>query len=177
MRYFSLLMLLSFFSFSLPACAQKAMTQKPKTSRLSKKAAVAQARAKAANEVGPMLTFERTPCFGTCPAYSMKVFADGRVSYEGRRAVPMMGQQELKLPVATLVEMLRQAREAHFDQFQERYSRGTTDLPSMVIGVRQANGQLKTVTVEEGAPDNVKMLVLYLSNQFDTLAQLGSTEK
>lgn len=177
MRFLSFLLLLSFVGFSLPACAQKATSQKAKASKLSKKAAAAQARTKATNEVGPVLTFERTPCFGTCPAYTMKIFADGRVAYEGRRAVPMMGQQELKLPVATLVEMLRQTREAHFDQFQERYSRGTTDLPSTVIGVRQTNGQLKTVTVEEGAPDNVKMLVLYLSNQFDTLAQLDSTEK
>ena len=176
MRYLSLL-LLSFFSFSLPACAQKATPQQIKTKKPSKKAAAAQARAKAANGAGPVLTFERTPCFGTCPTYSMKVFADGRVAYEGRRAVPMMGQQELKLPAATLADMLRQTQEAHFDQFQTRYSRGTTDLPSTIIGVKQANGQLKTVTVEEGAPDNVKMLVIYLGNQFDTLAQLGSTEK
>ncbi|WP_210518657.1 DUF6438 domain-containing protein [Hymenobacter terricola] len=176
MRYLPLLLLLSFFSFALPACAQKATTtQKTKTKKLSKKAVAAQARA--TNDAAPVLTFERTPCFGTCPAYSMKVFADGRVAYEGRHAVPMMGPKELKLPASAVADMLHQTQEAHFDQFQASYLRGTTDLPSTIIGVKQPNGQFKSVTVEEGAPDNVKMLVTYLSNQFDALAQLNGAEK
>ena len=41
----------------------------------------------------PVLTFDRTPCFGRCPAYSMQVFADGRIDYEGKRVVPMMGKK------------------------------------------------------------------------------------
>ena len=67
MRYAPLLLLLSFFSFSLPACAQKTTTPKTKTKIASQKAAAVPAGTKA----GPVLTFERTPCFGTCPGYSM----------------------------------------------------------------------------------------------------------
>jgi len=69
------------------------------------------------------------------------------------------------------------AREAHFEQFEKRYSRGTTDLPSTVVAVRQPNGQLKTVVVEEGAPENVRELFTYFGNQFDALAQLNGAEK
>jgi len=183
MRPFTVLLLLLSFSFSLlPACAQKTIpsTQKVKTKKLSKKTAAQEAQAKAIKakqELGPVLTFERTACFGLCPAYSMQVYADGRVTYEGRRAVPLMGQQELKLPAATVAEMLRNAKEAKFEQFQERYSQNTSDLPSTVVGIRQANGQLKTVTVEEGAPANVNMFFTYLSTRFDQLAQLGGVDK
>ncbi|WP_310393534.1 DUF6438 domain-containing protein [Hymenobacter sp.] len=169
MRHLAFLLLLVSCAFALPACAQKATAQK--TSRASKREAAARA-AKAKNDPGPVLTFERTPCFGFCPAYTMQVFADGRVAYEGRRAVPLMGQKEFRLPAGTVADMLRTAKEAHFEQFQDRYSRNTSDLPSTVVAVRQPDGQLKTVTVEEGAPENVQMLLNYLGNQFDALAEL-----
>lgn len=182
MRHLPVLLLLLSFSSSLPACAQKAnlSTGTVKTKKPSKKAAAREAQAKAVQEKqekGPVLTFERTPCFGTCPAYTMQVFADGRVAYEGRRAVPLLGQQELRLPAAAVGDMLRAAREYKFEEFNSQYSRGTTDLPSTVIAVRQPNGLLKTVTVEEGAPQNVQAFVTYLTNQLDKLAQLGGAEK
>jgi hypothetical protein len=28
---------------------------------------------------------ERTVCFGTCPSYTLQIFGDGRVIYEGRQ--------------------------------------------------------------------------------------------
>ena len=180
MRYITVLLLLFALGFVLPACAQKTTTHKVKVKKLSKKEAAREASRQAQqakSETGPVLTFERTPCFGTCPGYSMQVYADGRVAYEGRRAVPIMGKQDLRLPAATVADMLRTAREAHFDQFKDRYARNTSDLPSTVIAVRQPNGQLKTVVVEEGEPDNVKLFVTYLATQFDKLAQLGGVEK
>ena len=182
MRYFTALLLLFAFSLSLPACAQKTApsTQKVKPRKVSKKEAAQQAQLqelKAKQENGPVLTFERTPCFGTCPGYVMQVYADGRVNYEGRRAVPIMGKKELKLSPATVAEMLRKAQEVNFDQFKERYSEYTSDLPSTVVAIRQPNGQFKTVVVEEGAPENVKMFFAYLGTQFDQLAQLGGVDR
>ncbi|WP_426059484.1 DUF6438 domain-containing protein [Hymenobacter sp. B1770] len=181
MRYFTVLLLLFAFSLALPACAQKATTsQKAKPQKASKKATAEEGRlkeVKAKQETGPVLTFERTPCFGTCPGYVMQVYADGRVDYEGRRAVPMMGKKELKLTPAVVTEMLRKAKEANFDQFKDRYSEYTSDLPSTIVAIRQPNGQLKTVVVEEGEPSNVKAFFTYLGNQFDQLAQLGGVER
>ena len=181
MRYFAIFLLLFAFGYTLPVYAQKTTTHKAKIKKVSKKAgkkaAAPKAQAQPKPEAEPVITFERTPCFGTCPGYKMQVFSDGRVAYEGRRAVPIMGKKDLKLPASAVADMLRQAQEAHFDQFQGRYSRNTSDLPSTIIAIRQPNGQLKTVVVEEGEPDNVKMFVVYLANQFDALAQLGGAEK
>lgn len=181
MRYFAIFLLLFASISTLPACAQKTTTHKTKGKQLdkkaSKKAPAPEAQAQPEPEAEPALTFERTPCFGTCPAYKMQVFADGHVAYEGRRAMPMMGKKNLQLPSATVADMLHQAQDAHFDQFQNRYSRNTTDLPSIIITIRQPNGQLKTVVVEEGEPDNVRTFVTSLTQQFDALAQLGGVEK
>lgn len=152
-------------SLAVPACAQKTHPQK----------AAATNAATDRKELGPAITFERTPCFGTCPGYTMKVYANGRVEYEGRRAVPMMGQRELQLPPATVAAMLRQAQEAHFDQFKDRYASGATDLPSTIVAIRQPNGELKTVSAESNAPAEVQQLFTYLGNQFDALAKLSVT--
>ncbi|GAB3587146.1 DUF6438 domain-containing protein [Hymenobacter daeguensis] len=168
MRYFSLLLLLSFFGLSLPSCAQKATVQK--TKKASKKATTP-AKKPAPAEAGPVITFERTPCFGTCPSYVMQVYADGRVAYEGRRFVAIEGKKDFKLPAATVADLLRQAKESHFESFEARYSHGTTDLPSTIIGVKQPDGKLKTVAMEEGAPENVRELFTYFGNQLDTLAK------
>lgn len=175
MRYFIAFLLIFTFGFTMPSCAQRIATQKVKVKKTSKKAAATKAPAKPIPETGPVLTFERTPCYGTCPAYAMQVFADGRVEYNGRRAVPLMGTKELTLPASAVADMLKQAKEAHFDQFQDKYSQNTTDLPSTIIAIRQPNGKLKTVVLEEGAPENVRQLFTYISNQFDNLAQISQS--
>ena len=175
MRYFAAFLLLFAFTFALPACAQKkTTTHKVKIKKAAKKAVATKAPVKPLAEPEAVLTFERTPCFGTCPAYTMQVFADGHVVYEGRRRVPMMGTKVLMLPESAVTDMLNQAREAHFEQFQARYSMNTTDLPSTIIAVRQPNGKLKTVVLEEGAPENVRQLFTYIGNQLDALAQLNT---
>lgn len=170
MRYIPLLLLLSIFSFSVPACAQKTTVQKTKT----KKAAV---KKPAPTEAGPVLTFERTPCFGTCPAYTMQVYADGRVAYEGRRNVPLMGKQELKLPAAVVAEMLRQAKEAHFETFREQYKSGVTDMPSTIVAIRQPDGTFKKVVAESAVPEDVQAYFTYLTTQFDQLGQVNGLER
>ncbi|MBF9142249.1 DUF6438 domain-containing protein [Hymenobacter properus] len=168
MRYIPLLLLLSFFSLSVPACAQKTTVQKTKTKKASKKATP--------TEAGPVLTFERTPCFGTCPAYTMQVYADGRVAYEGRHNVPLIGKKELKLPAAVVADMLRQAKEAHFETFATQYRSGVTDMPSTIVAIRQPDGSFKKVTAESAVPENVQAYFTYLTTQFDRLGQVNGLE-
>jgi hypothetical protein len=172
MRYFVVFFLLLASGLVLPACAQKNGPTKTAT-KVSAKAGTGKAAPKAKNEAGPVITFERTPCFGFCPPSTMQVYADGRVAYEGRHSVPLMGKQEFKLSAAAVADLVRKAKEAGFERFQDKYSRGTTDLPSTIIAIRQPNGQFKTVVVEEGAPENVQALTTYFITQFDKLAQVG----
>lgn len=178
MRSFSLLLLLSFFSFScvLPACAQHALSKKEKVKKTSKKT-VAAPKVTVPTTSVPVLTFERTPCYGTCPAYLMQVYVDGRVAYEGRHSVPLMGKHELKLPASTVAEMLRQAKEAHFETFEKQYLSGATDMPSVIVSIRQSDGTTKKVTAEPTAPENVKSYFTYLGTRFDQLAQLNGLER
>ena len=183
MRFLALLLLLSFCSFAArPSFAQRVVTNKIKGKKAGQKTVVKPAKATQPAKPAPaaslpVLTFERTPCFGTCPGYKMDVYADGRVAYDGTRAVPLMGKKELTMPASAVAALLSQAKEAHFEKFEKRYSRNTSDLPSTIIGIRQPDGLLKMVTVEEGAPDNVKNLFAAFGTQLDQVAQLNGVEK
>jgi Domain of unknown function (DUF6438) len=178
MRTLSLLLLLGFFSFASVSTtrAQHVPIKKGKVKKAGKKNVATPETATPA-AAGPVLTFERTPCNGTCPAYRMQVYADGRVAYEGGRFVPLKGSQALRLPAATVAEMLRRAKAAHFETFDKEYLSGATDMPGTIVAIRQPNGSLKKVTAENNAPENVKSYFTYLTAQFDQLAQLNGLEK
>ena len=151
-------------ALATPACAQ---TAPHKT-----KAKVKPPRHAAKSVAAPVLTFQRGACLGTCPAYVLSVFADGRVAYEGQGHVPVLGKKEFKLAKGVVTEMLRRTQEAHFSDLKELYSNGATDIPATIVAVRQPNGQLKTVTIEAGAPEELQNLLGYLRGQFDPLAGL-----
>ena len=176
MRYIPLLLLLSFLGFTLPSCAQKTTARKTVAKKSGKKA-VAKPTPKAAAETGPVITFERTSCFGTCPSYVMQVYADGRVAYDGRRFVPIEGKKDLLLPSTTVADLLQQAQRAHFDSFEKSYSGNVSDLPSAILTIRQPGGNLKKVIMEGNAPENVQQLFTYFGSQFDTLAQLNGADR
>jgi hypothetical protein len=41
----------------------------------------------------------RTPCFGLCPDYSVSIFGDGTVLYEGRRFVKNKGERHGRVSI------------------------------------------------------------------------------
>jgi hypothetical protein len=164
MRY---LLWLLVFSLALPACAQRKLPRK------SKVAAVAPAPAKAPE---PVLIFQRTPCYGTCPTYTASIFADGRVEYEGQRFVNLLGKHTLRLPPATVQELLAEAKRIDFNKLQEKYSGNTSDLPATIITVHPVGQPAKAVYAEEGIPANLQGYIKYLQSKIDPLSDTRPTE-
>lgn len=151
------------FALTVSACAHKKMPQQSATAASPTPPA----------QAGPVLVFQRTPCYGTCPAYTATVFADGRVEYEGQRFVPVLGKHTLRLPPATVAGMLAETQRINFSQLEERYSRNTSDLPATIITVHPAGQPAKSVFAEEGVPDNLKSYISYLQARLDPLAGIG----
>lgn len=150
---------------ALPASAQKATPHKPKKPKTT------QAAKPATSE--PVLVFQRTPCYGRCPAYTATIFADGRVEYDGQRSVPLLGKHTLRLPVATVSQLLAEAKRIHFTELQSEYKGHTTDLPATSITVHPVGQPLKTVYAEEDIPKNLQAYIKYLGAKLDPLTQTG----
>lgn len=107
------------------------------------------------------LSFERTPCFGTCKAYRIEVYRSGFATYDGRSNVEKQGKHEARIDEDTMRAILSRAEELGFFGMKDVYDGEVTDLPSTHLRI-QANGQNKKVIGRVGQPAEFKQLVAYL---------------
>jgi hypothetical protein len=91
-----------------------------------------------------VVTFERGPCFGACPVYTLTVFADGSVAYNGVAFVLAEGNQQSSLASEEVDHLYQIIVEADFFGLQDRYEVAVSDLPSLLTTVAM-DGQAKTV--------------------------------
>ncbi|MFO0611792.1 MAG: DUF6438 domain-containing protein [Polyangiaceae bacterium] len=82
---------------------------------------------------GELLEMHRAACYGTCPVYTVTVFDDGRVVYEGTDFVMTKGKAEKTIDAATIAK-LRDAFHAvdwfNLGQYAYDSSKDPTDGPS-----------------------------------------------
>jgi hypothetical protein len=95
------------------------------------------------DQSAPVITLERTSCFGSCPVYRIAASAAGDVTYEGRANVRRLGTATAQIPVARLQELLSELDRAGYFSFANRYTaaeatcgRYATDSPSAITSVR-----------------------------------------
>jgi hypothetical protein len=65
----------------------------------------------AGNSPYVMATLERTACYGSCPIYTLTIFSDGRVEWNGARFVKQRGKATATLSASELAQ-LREAFDA-----------------------------------------------------------------
>jgi hypothetical protein len=75
-------------------------------------------------------SLERTMCYGHCPTYTVTVYADGSVDYEGRAQVAVVGHASAKLDAAGLRRLAAAFRAA---RFLERNERGEIPRPNEAV--------------------------------------------
>ena len=90
------------------------------------------------------ITIRRTPCFGTCPDYTVTVKADGSVEYEGRAHAKPAGKLTGTTRDWRFHNVARLIDEVGFFCFADRYTAMVTDNPTVFVTVTKA-GRTKTV--------------------------------
>ncbi|MCA8829212.1 DUF6438 domain-containing protein [Hymenobacter sp. BT728] len=115
----------------------------------------------------PVIVFGKTPCFGKCPHYTARLYADGRMQYEGLQYAPVEGNRELMLGPEVIRQIMQAAETSHFRNFKAEYSSGAADLPSTTLAITYPDGFVKTVRVEEGAPAELEKLFAFISSQIE----------
>lgn len=88
---------------------------------------------------GTIISLERTPCFGSCPVYTISVSSSGLVTYEGKANVRRLGKATSQVPVQKIEALLVELERAGYFTFANRYAlseptcrRYTTDSPSAI---------------------------------------------
>lgn len=96
------------------------------------------------------VSLSKSNCLGSCPAYSMELYSDGRYVWNGRAHVSVVGTRRGNLTTDAYRQALQLVAESAFESFKDSYEEGqdcstwTTDQQTVVVSVR--NG-LKGKTV------------------------------
>src|SRR6188508_3223081 len=72
----------------------------------------------ALGKAAPWINLSRTECYGTCPVFTVRVFATGDVEYEGKRFVMQKGLRRRHLEPAELDRLRRAVTEANVSKLQ-----------------------------------------------------------
>jgi hypothetical protein len=88
-----------------------------------------------------VIHFERTACYGDCPAYKLTIYGDGRIEYEGIKNVKLVGRKQGDLANAELTHLVSQFNRADFfkiNQYSEKSCSCTlcTDMPTAIIEIK-----------------------------------------
>lgn len=69
----------------------------------------------------PVITLERTVCYGTCPAYKLEIFEDGKVLYEGKEFVKQKGKAEGRITKAELQKLVNEFERIKYASLDDKY--------------------------------------------------------
>lgn len=126
----------------------------------------------------PIVEFERKngDCFGGCPIYTVSIYSDGKVTFEGKQAVKHLGFAESKLPQSKIEELAANFENADFFKLSDRYL-PHENCPQLGADYQTARVFYKkdslTKTIYHyqgcGGSDELKMLVV-LENNIDKIA-------
>ena len=111
----------------------------------------------AKGETYPIITIEKTSCFGTCPAYLFKAYPDGNVTYTGKDYVKLVGEYKASISKEELANIKTLFDEADYFSFANVYSANITDLPTTYLYYDDGK-QNKKITDYHGAPESLKKL-------------------
>ncbi|MGH7526774.1 MAG: DUF6438 domain-containing protein [Gemmatimonadales bacterium] len=100
-----------------------------------------------ANDDDPVITLERTPCFGSCPVYQVSIARSGLIRWEGKNHVAQPGPASAQIPSERVDSLVNELRAGGYFDFAERYvldapacGQYATDSPTVITSVTLEGG-------------------------------------
>ncbi|GEM_PF-1345591 len=106
----------------------------------------------------PIAGYQKTSCFGECPSYSVEIFNDGSVVWNGRAFTLPLGQKRGKVSAEIIAAIQEKARAIGFLKLNNTYpEEQIADAQATIVYLR-LNGQDKQVTDIFEAPKGLDEL-------------------
>lgn len=122
------------------------------------------------------ILLERTMCFGTCPVYTLTIYADGKVEFSGEKFVNAVGQHVKKISQEKVASILTEADSINFFELNGTYDCfDSTDSPTAKITITK-EGKTKQIVHYHGCESaNKKELaaLTQLEDKIDELAEIA----
>jgi Domain of unknown function (DUF6438) len=95
-----------------------------------------------------ILEFIKTPCFGKCPTYSVQLWSNGKMIYDGKSNVEKMGRFESSANNSFIYTIFQEAEKIDFFELSDKYpTDGTTipDLPKTIIFLKNGTNEHRII--------------------------------
>ena len=113
------------------------------------------------NEINDInIRMKRNMCLGTCPVYSLEIFGNGTVIYNGERFVNVTGQQISNIPQEKVRKLVEEFYKINYFSFKDAYNEIViTDQPTVSTSINMS-GIYKSVFDNHGAtaPEGLRLL-------------------
>ena len=128
-------------------------------------------------ESDPVITLERTACFGTCPVYRVSILEDGTVLYDGDRFVTMTGEQTGEITPETVELMVEAFEKAGYFDWNESYNENSFgDLPTVITSVTRGGltHRIERYSGDYTAPFALSFLEFWIDQMTNTALWTGA---
>jgi len=112
-----------------------------------------------------VITLERGVCYGWCPIYTVSLYGDGRVEYEGYEFVGVTGVQTSTVSPEAVKNLVFEFYKADYFSMKDHYPADVTDQPAVTTSLF-VKGQYKQVRNGCSGPLELR----YLENRIDEVA-------
>lgn len=103
-----------------------------------------------------LLSFKRTSCYGRCPVYDLKIYADKTCEIDGKLFFIVEGKHDGALTHAQYDKIIRTINEINYFKFNDEYDdRLVQDIPATFITVTM-NGKTKSIKSRYGSPAQLR---------------------
>ncbi len=103
-----------------------------------------------------LIGFEKTPCFGRCPVYKVRVYRSGFATYEGLNFTEKLGMYSSNFSDEEIAEIFKSAAEIGYFSFEDKYdNKMISDLPS-TISTLHSEDEKKRIVARVDVPEPLK---------------------
>ncbi len=103
-----------------------------------------------------VISFDKTPCFGRCPVYKVKVYQSGFALYEGINFAEKMGMYSVRFTQKQIDDIYKDALAIGYFELDSEYNDPlVTDLPSTISRINYM-GKDKRIKARINVPKALK---------------------
>jgi len=116
-------------------------------------------------------SIKKTPCFGKCPVFEIKLFSDGVVNYIGKKYVDKLGVFEASISVEEAKMLIADIANLGYFSLEENYPNNgqkISDLPNTITFVKNKT-ESHTITNNHQAPQSLNQIENLLLQKLEVL--------
>lgn len=113
----------------------------------------------------PIIEIERTPCFGKCPVYILKIYENGNIDYNGVKNVARKGKETIQLNTKQHKNLTNRFKSLPFSDYKREYGKQIRDITYIYVTYK---GKKIKMTLGS-APEELLNQVHYLEQELHLL--------